>query len=193
MIDSLSHAISAATFQIMLNLFADAGLSQMTEERDYIALKPQEMVRLLEQPRTAGLRYYFTLTKNGKLGAVMCAIDSNGAENRKILLNAPNEKAAQDGIDEYKKSNLVQRTGTVYSTIGLQYVANGTIIFTQGKQELLRLAKTANKEVRAYFGMNNQKKTVLMFGKNPENSSLVRTLDDNGIIDRGADCPPYCR
>jgi hypothetical protein len=199
MLDSLSHAITYATFQVMINFFAVSDLSKMTQEQDFISIKPQEMVRLLEQPKTAAIRYYFTLTPKGKLSAVVMGLDSAAQEQRTIILNAPNAKQAEKAIQEYADKKMVQRTGTTYGTIGIASTS-GKIIYSNGKEELLQLARST-KEIRAFYALKEDPATkakhlVLCFAQVDETGGVVMQSAKMGtstVLDASFDCPPFCR
>lgn len=191
-----SHAITYAVFQAMISLFMASPLSKMTVEHDYISIQPKEMIRLLEQPKAAGIRYYFTLNHVGKISAVILALDSNGQENRTIILNAKNRTETEREIKAYADAKMVEKTGIIYGTIGIAS-ENGRAVIDHGKVELLQLARSA-KEVRAFYGIkedvNKKQHVVLCFSAADVTGAVLQRSDDSAILlDQSFDCPPICR
>lgn len=193
-----SHAITYAVFQAMVTLFMASPLSKMTVEHDYISIQPKEMIRLLEQPKTAGIRYYFTLNHVGKISAVILALDSNGQENRTIILNAKNRSEAERGIMLFAEKNMVQKTGTNYSTIGIGS-ENGKLVVDKGKAELLQLARTAN-EIKAFYALRqdtitHKEHVVLCFSGVDGTGTVIQRSGDNTamLLDLSFECLPVCK
>lgn len=190
----MSHAITYAVFQAMFSLFLTSPFAGKTAEGDYISLQPKEIVRLLEQPKTAGLRYYFTLNPDKKISAVLIAIDSNGNENRSIVLNTHTRKYAETCIAAYHAAGMISKTGTKHCTIGVSYNEAGKITIDSGKNDLLTLAKSSH-EIRAFYCLNLESKTlVLVFtSADPKGTVLMRnTTGTATLLDNGAICPPFC-
>jgi hypothetical protein len=194
----LSHAITYAVFQAMVSLFMSSPLAKTTAEHDYISIQPKEMIRLLEQPKTAGIRYYFTRTPTEKMSAVIFALDSNGQENRTIVLNAKNRAEAERGIKAYADSKMDKITNILYGTIGIADV-NGKWEIDQGKAELLQLAQNA-KEIRVFYGMKEdaeKKQKVILCFTAPDKSGMVMQMSADKttatILDASFECPPFCR
>lgn len=196
-----SHAITYAVFQMMVSLFMASPFAKMTAEHDFISIQPKQMVRLLEQPKTAGIRYYFTLTPSGKISAVVMALDSAAQENRSIILNAKNRAEAERGIKAYAEKKMVDHTGIIFGTIGVGS-QNGALMYTQGKDELLQLARTS-KEIRAFYAMKEDPATkkqhvVLCFAAADGTGTVLQknasaTTATPTILDFSGDCPPGCR
>jgi hypothetical protein len=194
----MSHSIAYAVFQIMFGLFMSSPIAKMTAEGDYITLPAKQMIRLLEQPNTAGIRYYFTLTPQGKISAVIVALDSSAKENRTIIVNAQNRAVAERAIKNYEEKKMVDVTGTLYGTIGIGS-QNGTLVYTQGKQELLQLAKSG-KQFRAYYALKEENGAkphlILCFAQiDGSGAVMVRSATEKQatILDFSGDCPPSCK
>lgn len=176
-------------------------LATMTEEGDFITLPARQMIRMLEQPNTAGIRYYFTLTPKGKISAVIMALDSTAQEKRTIIVNAQNVQQAERDIKRYAEKKMVAVTGTIFGTIGIGS-QNGKLVYSQGKEELLQLARTT-RQLRAYYGIKESddktsKHLILCFvGADASGAVLMRSASSNDktttILDFSGDCPPSCR
>lgn len=194
MLDPITHTITYALFQTMFSLFLASPFAGKTAEGDFFTIKPQEMVRLLSQPKVAGVRYYFTLDRNRALSAVVMAVDSNGKEKRDFILNGT-EESAEKGIVLYQAAGMVKRTGTKYCTLGVATDKNGKVTFDSGKSELLKLAQTAP-QIRAFYCMNpNNNSLVLVFASADPTGLVIMsdaTKDDITLLDNGAQCPPFC-
>lgn len=196
MLDPITHAISYAIFQTMFSLFLASPFSGTTAEGDYISIPPQAMRRLLEQPKVAGLRYYLTLNREKKMSAIVVAMDSNGTENRRYILNAKNAVLAERDILAFEAAGMVKKTGTKYGTIGMNYDDSGKIHYTQGKAEILSMAKTAY-EIRAFYTLNPEKKNVVLVFTSASKTGMV--LQSSGttatatLLDNSFDCPPFCK
>lgn len=196
MLDPITHSIAYVVFQAMLSLFIISPFAGKTVEGDYFKIPPQELVRVLEQPRTAALRYYFTLEKKGKISAICLAVDSAGNENHSLVINKKSFKDAEKGIENYEAAGLVQQTGTKHGTIGLAYDTDGKIVITQGKAELLQLATSAH-EIRAYYALKPENKhLVLVFAKVDVSGAVMMRAGQTReieLIDNSFECPPFCR
>lgn len=192
-----THTISYVVFQTMFALFLASPFANTTAEGDYISLPPKHVTALLNQPKTAALRYYFTLTPSGKISAVIVAVDSTGAENRRIMLNAKNQRSAETGIASYESKKMDKQTGTRYGTIGISYDATGKMHADGGKAQLLQLAETAH-EIRAFYCMKTETKNlVLVFAATDKRGKVgtasLQSTEDKKLIDNSFECPPFCR
>lgn len=192
----MSHAITYAVFQAMFALFLASPFAGKTADGDYVSLQPKEVVRLLEQPKTAGLRYYFTLNPDKKISVVFIAIDSNGTENRNIVLNTHTRKYAETCIAAYQAAGMVDKTGTKHCTIGVSYDnVTGKITIDSGKDNLLTLAKSSH-EIRAFYCLKEDSKSLqLVFASaDPTGTVLMRNTSSTAtLFDNAAQCPPFCR
>lgn len=195
----MSHTITYAIFQIMVGLFMSSPLSKMTAEGDFITLNAKQFVKMLEQTQTAGIRYYFTLKANGKISAVIMALDSNAQEQRTIILNAESVKQAEREIKRYEDFNMVNITGTIFGTIGIGS-QDGKLVYSQGKEELLQLARSGQ-ILRAYYALKESpdkstKHLILCFAAADNTGAVSVQRSSSGdvkILDFSGDCPPSCR
>lgn len=203
--ETFSHIITYAVFQTMFALFVASPFSSMTAEKDYISIRPNEIEQILSQPKAVGLRYYFTLNKDKKISAVIFGVDSSGATIRRHVINSSNVKFAERDIDAFTQSGLAEKTLTRYSTIGIAYNNQQQPIITQAKSEFFSLAKSCS-EVRAYYAVHPDHKNLMLVFAAIEKNGLVRqsspdistlmletTSASASLLDRAADCPPFCR
>lgn len=192
-----SHAITYAVFQVMVGLFMASPLAKTTAEGDYISIPTKDMVRLLEQPRTAGIRYYFICTPNKKISAVIYALDSAGQENNSFIINARSDREAERGIRAYADKKLVDKTGMIFGSIGVAS-ENGKIVYTKGKEELMQLAQSA-KEIRAFYGLkesaDKKQHLILCFSAADAAGAVLQrsAVGTATTLDAAFECPPFCK